>query len=102
MCALERGGADVVAVPIPLTPAARVVLSALPLTGCVLCSGAEVDALYEELDGPGWSAGARRWCIGKEAGRRAEERGWRMVHVLEGVTEGAAVVEWIAGQVGGG
>nr|CAJ31150.1 Siroheme synthase [uncultured sulfate-reducing bacterium] len=102
VCALERGGADVVAVPIPLTPAARVVLSALPLTGCVVLSGAEVDALHEELDGPGWSSDARRWCIGEEAGRRAGERGWRMVHVLEGSTDGAAVAEWVAGQLGKG
>ena len=46
--ALEEAGAEVVEAPLPLTPAARVVLRALPLTGCVLRTPSEADAFAAE------------------------------------------------------
>ncbi len=96
---LEEAGASVVAVPFPLTPAARVVMSALPLSGCVLASAAEVDALHEELDGPMWSDSAQRWCLGLETGERALDRGWRFVHTLERVDDEQVIPLWIADQL---
>ena len=80
---LEREGADIVLLPLPATPAARVVLSAIPLTGCLVSNGAEVDWLDEERDNPGWGPDVVAWCIGREAVERARDRGWRRVVELE-------------------
>jgi uroporphyrinogen III methyltransferase/synthase len=80
---LERAGAEVVAVPLPVTPAARAVMGALPLTGCIVGNRAEVDWLDEERGGPGWGDEVVAWCLGDEAVARANERGWRRVRTLE-------------------
>jgi len=83
---LEDAGAEVVAVPYPVTPAARVVMAALPITGCVVTHPAEVDWLDEERSGASWSREARSWCIGEETAARARERGWQGIHTAaEGV-----------------
>jgi hypothetical protein len=58
--ALELSGVDVVEVPLPITPAARIVMDALPLTGCVFRSADEVDALDDERDGSKRSHKLRR------------------------------------------
>lgn len=76
---LEHEGAEVVVVPMPVTPAARVVMAALPLSGCVVRSRAEVDWLDEERENPGWEAKSPAWCLGRETAERARERGWRQV-----------------------
>lgn len=81
--ALEEAGADVVAVPLPMTPAARVVLGAQPLTGCVVRSPAEVDLFDEERGGSGWDDGTVGWCLGAAASARAAERGWQALVELE-------------------
>jgi uroporphyrin-III C-methyltransferase/precorrin-2 dehydrogenase/sirohydrochlorin ferrochelatase len=81
---LEDRGAEVVVVPMPVSPASRVVMAALPLTGCVVRDRAEVDWLDEERDSPGWGEDATTWCIGREAADRARERGWqRIVELAE-------------------
>ncbi len=79
---LEGAGADVVPVPFPVTPAARVVMAALPITGCVVTSAAEVDWIHDERGGPGWIDDAPSWCVGEQAAKRARQRGWRHVHEL--------------------
>ena len=79
---LEAAGAEVLPVPFPVTPAARVVMAALPVTGCVVTSAAEVDWLHDERGGPGWIEDAPSWCVGEEAADRARQRGWRRVHEL--------------------
>ncbi len=79
---LEAAGAEVLPVPFPVTPAARVVMAALPVTGCVVTSPAEVDWLHDERGGPGWIEDAPSWCVGEEAAARARQRGWRRVHEL--------------------
>jgi uroporphyrin-III C-methyltransferase/precorrin-2 dehydrogenase/sirohydrochlorin ferrochelatase len=78
---LELGGAEVVEVPLPLTPAARVVLGAVPITGWILRHLDEVDALDEERDSPGWTAETVTWTVGPEVTDRARNREWR--HVVE-------------------
>lgn len=68
---VEFAGAEVVALPFPVTPAARVVLGALPVTGCVLASASEVESVDEERSSPGWTDETICWCVGEEAVRRA-------------------------------
>jgi uroporphyrin-III C-methyltransferase / precorrin-2 dehydrogenase / sirohydrochlorin ferrochelatase len=84
---LESAGAEVVPVPLPITPAARVVLNARPITGCFVRSPADVEAFDEESSGPGWDRGWTGWCLCSGAAERAIERGWRRVESLEGVAE---------------
>jgi len=78
---LEDRGAEMVILPMPVTPAARVVMSVSPLSGCVVRSRAEVDWLDDEINNPGWTSETIAWCLGTEAVARARDRGW--VHVVE-------------------
>jgi len=80
---LEASGAEVVMVPLPVTPAARAVMAAAPLTGCVFCSPGEVEALEEERGGAGWEGKVVAWCRGEQTAARARERGWRWVEGVE-------------------
>lgn len=78
--ALEVAGAEVVEVPLPLTNAARTAAFALPLTGCLLRSGAEAEALgAERREGDEMVA----FCVGAEAARRARANGWHGVIEVE-------------------
>jgi uroporphyrin-III C-methyltransferase/precorrin-2 dehydrogenase/sirohydrochlorin ferrochelatase len=94
---LEAAGAEVVVLPLPATPAARVVMGALPLTGCVVRTAAEVDWIDEERGGPGWSNAVVAWCVGPEAAARAKERGWPNVRQLADDADETELVETIAG-----
>jgi uroporphyrin-III C-methyltransferase/precorrin-2 dehydrogenase/sirohydrochlorin ferrochelatase len=85
--ALELAGAEVVEAPLPLTEAARIVIGALPLTGCVLVTVAQVDGLDEERDAPGWSRGVVAWCLDRAAADRARELGWQRVELVDGERE---------------
>jgi uroporphyrin-III C-methyltransferase/precorrin-2 dehydrogenase/sirohydrochlorin ferrochelatase len=77
--ALDMAGADVVEMPRPLTPASRVVLAAAPLTGWLLRSPEEVEALEEERGIAGWEAEARACCLGTDTAERAQALGWRNI-----------------------
>lgn len=95
---LDLCGAEVVEVPLPVTPAARVVLGALPLTGCILRSPAEADALDEERDGPGWDASkVVAWCLRPAAAERARLLGWRNVVLLPDEKPGAVIRAMVRG-----
>ncbi len=89
---LEIEGAEVVVVPLPVTDAARIVLSALPLTGAVLQSANEVDSLEEERHARGWNTEVVAWCIGESAARRARELAWPRIEELDEATDAAAHV----------
>ncbi|HEY6100955.1 MAG TPA: uroporphyrinogen-III C-methyltransferase, partial [Anaeromyxobacter sp.] len=89
--ALDLAGAEVVELPRPLTPAARVALGAAPLTSVVLRSAEEADALEEES---GWGADARAICVAPSAAARAGELGWR--HVVGAAAAPEAVVAAVA------
>jgi uroporphyrinogen III methyltransferase/synthase len=93
---LETAGADVVEVPLPVTPAARVVMGSLPLTGCIVRSRAEVEWLDDERGGAGWQSSAVGWCVGEEASQRARELGWQNLRPLEAELGAAELVERIA------
>ncbi len=80
--ALEVAGAEVVEVPLPLTMAARTAAFALPLTGCLLRTRREVDALAAERgEGPDEVVA---FCLGPEVARRAREIGWNRVVEVSG------------------
>ena len=92
--ALEIAGAEVVEAPRPFGHAARVVVSAAPLTGFVLRTPEEVDALDDE---PGRGAELRAICLGPEAAARARALGWPHVVELAGCETPEDVVDAIAG-----
>ncbi len=79
---LELQGAEIVEMPLPATEAARVVMGALPLTGCLLPSPEAVEALDEEREGPGWGRETVAWCLTPEAAERARSLGWQRVEEL--------------------
>ena len=89
---LEAAGAEVIAVGLPLTPAARVVIRALPLTGCVAGSASDVEALSRE---PGLG-GPTAWCLGTEAAGAARKCRWARVEEVEAGPNGWGLVERIA------
>jgi hypothetical protein len=80
---LEDRGAETVVLPTPVTPAARIVMAALPISGCVVGARAEVDWIHEELGSSGWQTDSIAWCIGSETAERARDRGWRNVVALD-------------------
>jgi uroporphyrin-III C-methyltransferase/precorrin-2 dehydrogenase/sirohydrochlorin ferrochelatase len=80
---LDLGGAEVVVVPEPLTPAAQLVIGALPVTDCILRHPHDAEILDEERDGPGWSPRVVTWCLGPEASERARLLGWQNVEQLD-------------------
>ncbi|HUL58589.1 MAG TPA: siroheme synthase CysG [Anaeromyxobacteraceae bacterium] len=98
--ALDLAGAEVVQVPRPLTPAARVVLAAAPLTGWILRGAREVDAVEEE-GGVGGAAEQRAFCLDGPAAERARALGWDPVVALDAASRPEAVVEAVAGCVRG-
>ena len=96
--ALDAAGADLVEVPQPFTPAARAVASAAPLTGWLLRSARDVEALEEERDLLCWNAESRAICLGGAAAGRARALGWREVVELAEQADPQAVVEAVAGR----
>jgi uroporphyrin-III C-methyltransferase / precorrin-2 dehydrogenase / sirohydrochlorin ferrochelatase len=90
--ALELAGAEVVEVPLPLTPAARIVIGALPLTGWALRSGEEVDALEEDRDSLGFGPQVAAWCLRQDAADRAASQGWRRVEQIDVPADAARLI----------
>jgi uroporphyrin-III C-methyltransferase/precorrin-2 dehydrogenase/sirohydrochlorin ferrochelatase len=92
---LEAAGAEIVIVCSPVTPAARVVMGAAPLTGCVLRSPAEVEFLDDERQGPGWEKDPVAWCLDPETAERARQLGWQRVRLVGGGPGGAELIREI-------
>lgn len=93
---LECAGAEVVEIPLPLTPAARVVLEALPLTDVVVASREELEALDGVRGGVGWGPEVTVWCVDRESYYRAQERGWNRVELAESEGGSHALVEQLS------
>ena len=98
--ALDAAGAEVVEVPRPLGPAARVALAAAPLTGWLLRGAREVDAVEEE-GGTGGADGARAFCLDRAAAERARALGWDRVVEVDDAAGPEAIVGAVAGCVRG-
>ncbi|HEY6098956.1 MAG TPA: hypothetical protein VIW03_05975, partial [Anaeromyxobacter sp.] len=94
--ALDLAGAELLEMQRPLTPAARVVIGAAPVTGWILRSAEEVEALEEERATAGWDAEAAAYCLGRAAASRARALGWRNVVELDGAADADAVAVAIA------
>ncbi len=89
---LDVAGAEIIEVPRPLTPAARIVIGAAPFTAWLLRSPDEVEALEEERGIPGWNADVRAYCLSSGTAERARAHGWRHVlELAEGMTPEAVV-----------
>ncbi|MDO8834477.1 MAG: uroporphyrinogen-III C-methyltransferase, partial [Vicinamibacterales bacterium] len=88
--ALEEAGAEVVVVPVPLTRAARLVVAARPVWGCVVSSAADVECMDEVCHGPAWNGAWTAWCLEPGAARRARACGWSRVEVVDGPPEALA------------
>jgi len=94
--ALEAAGAEVVAAPLPMTPATHVVIGSAPLTGCVVRTRAEVEWFDDEREEGGWEANPVAWCLSPEAADRARELGWRRVRRIDVESgDAAGVAAWI-------
>ena len=90
--ALELAGVEVVEVPMPVSEAARVVMGALPVTGCVLRDAGEADGFEDDRDGAGWGPDVVAWCLTPETAERAVELGWSRVVGLDSGSDGGALV----------
>ncbi len=95
---LEAAGAEIVAVHPPVSPAARVVIAAAPLTGCVLRSPAEVEMLDEERQASGWERDPVTWCLGGETAERARKLGWQQVRQVDEGIGGPELADVIRGR----
>lgn len=92
---LDVLGAEVVECPLPLSRAARLVIGTAPLSGCVLATRDEVEALDGERFQPGWEGRVVAWCRSSEAAERARQLGWRRV-----VEVGETVVDLVQAMTG--
>ena len=72
-------------------------MGALPLTGCVVGTAAEVDGIDEERGRSEWNDEVVAWCIGLDAAARARELGWPNVRQLADDADVEELVETIAG-----
>ena len=96
---LEMAGAEVVETPLPMTPAAKAVVSALTNTGCLFSSADQVDAIDDERDGPTWGPEVVAWCTSAEAAGRARELGWQRVEEIFDILKPSDVAEAIIGRL---
>jgi uroporphyrin-III C-methyltransferase/precorrin-2 dehydrogenase/sirohydrochlorin ferrochelatase len=93
---LEGGGADVVRVRQPVLPVVRVLLGALPLTGCVLASAADALPLAAEASHLTWTEGATCWCLGREAAEAARRLSPVPVEEVDGGSSACGLARRIA------
>ena len=80
---LEELGAELVELQLPVTPAARVVMDALPITGHVLRSVEEINGLEGEWDRHASGPEVVAWCLGSAVAARASASGWQQVRELD-------------------
>jgi uroporphyrin-III C-methyltransferase/precorrin-2 dehydrogenase/sirohydrochlorin ferrochelatase len=96
--AFEDAGAEVVRLPFGMTPAARVVIGALPVTACLATSAADVD-LFDAARGDAGFHEPLLVSMHPEAARRGREVGFPRIVDLP---SGAGPVEAVAALRGAG
>lgn len=82
--ALRDAGAEVLLAPAPLTAAARLVIGSAPLSGWIVQTARELDALDDERAVHGFLAGNALWCVGAALADIARARNWPCVTEVEG------------------
>jgi uroporphyrin-III C-methyltransferase / precorrin-2 dehydrogenase / sirohydrochlorin ferrochelatase len=95
--ALQEAGADVLAVPEPLTKAARLVLGAAPLDGWIVRTEPELEVVERERAAHGWPREARLWCVGAGLAALAREQGWTSIATIATASSSAQIVAQLAG-----
>jgi uroporphyrin-III C-methyltransferase/precorrin-2 dehydrogenase/sirohydrochlorin ferrochelatase len=93
---LELAGAEVVSIRQPRAPVNRVLLGALPLTGCVLSSPAQAEVAATELAGLAWTSAPVFWCLGSETAAVARKISPDQVEELDPATAPSELVARIA------
>ncbi|MCP4599473.1 MAG: uroporphyrinogen-III C-methyltransferase [Proteobacteria bacterium] len=89
---LELSGVEIVEVTAPITRAARIVMDALPLTGCILTCADDADVIDEERDSPSWAQNWVAWCLSSDAASRARELGWQNIEEIPASKSGSPLV----------
>ena len=79
---LQEAGAEVLLAPAPLTAAARLVMGSAPLSGWIVQSVRELDALEREKAADEFLAKITVWCRGDTLASLARERKWPTVAEL--------------------
>jgi hypothetical protein len=82
--ALQDAGAEVLLAPAPLTAAARLVIGLAPLSGWIVRTERELDALDQERATTGFLAGIPLWCMGAVLADLARARNWACPADFEG------------------
>ena len=95
--ALDEAGAEVVVLPDGMTPAARVVIGALPVTACLATGAPDVDFFDDERGDAGFTDPVLL-CTTPEAAKRARELGFpKIVELPADPVAGAAALAMALG-----
>ena len=81
--ALEDAGAEMLVAPEPLTAAARLVIGSAPLSGWIVQTPRDLEALDRERGSNGVLAGRILWCMGAALAALARDRNWTKVAELD-------------------
>lgn len=93
--AMQELGATVLAPPLPLTQAARLVLAASSLSGFLVRADAEARALAHARDAQGFAPGFPLWCVNADLAALARQLEFPNVIGLETGASDAELVERI-------
>jgi uroporphyrin-III C-methyltransferase/precorrin-2 dehydrogenase/sirohydrochlorin ferrochelatase len=85
--AMQLSGAEIVGLTQPITPSARMVMDAMPITGCIFKHPDDVDSMEEERDRKSWIKNPRVWCFDDASAARARAMSWPNIRVVDD-TEG--------------
>ena len=94
--ALQDAGAEVFLPPAPLTVAARLVIGSAPLSGWIVQTPRDLDALDRERTTNGFLAGGTLWCMGADLTALASEHNWPQVAQLDGNGSPSQIVVVVA------
>jgi uroporphyrin-III C-methyltransferase / precorrin-2 dehydrogenase / sirohydrochlorin ferrochelatase len=87
---MQLCGAEVIPLTSPVTPAARMVMDSLPITGAIFTTKEDVEMMADERDRKSWVKNATAWCLTAEAAERARAQEWIDVQVIDAASDEAA------------